>query len=208
MAHYLEAGDILVQKTADLKTVLCGTKNEPMRTFDRNYAAYRGKPFDSSDREISMKKLVCLVSMAMMLSACALKTESLQKQAEAWKPGLGEIMGVIQQHHAKLYYSANARNWALAEYQVGEIQEGLETAVRLYPQFKEVKELLVLLPAATKDDMENLSKAVKKKNLDEFLAAYNKLTNSCNACHNAANRGFIVIQAPTSLEFSNQEFEP
>ncbi|MBI5238077.1 MAG: cytochrome c [Deltaproteobacteria bacterium] len=155
-----------------------------------------------------MKNFVFFLLMAMMLSACALKNERLENQADAWKPGLGEIMGVIQQHHAKLYYSANARNWALAEYQVGEIQEGLETAVRLYPQFKEVKGLSVLIPAATKEDMENLSQAVKKKNLDDFLAAYNKLTNSCNACHNEANRGFIVIQAPTSLEFSNQKFEP
>ena len=78
-------------------------------------------------------------------------------------------MGGIQHHHAKLYYSANAGNWALAEYQVGEIQEGLETSVRLYPQFKEVKELSLLIPAATKDDMKNLSKAVKKKNINEFF---------------------------------------
>ena len=145
--------------------------------------------------------------MAMMLSACALKTKSGQKQAE-WKPGLGEIMGVIRQHHAKLYYSANARNWEVAKYQVDEIQEGLETSARLYPQFKEVKELSVLISAATKDNIESLFQAVKKKNIDDFLTAYNKLTNSCNACHNAANRGFIVIQTPTVLEFSNQKFEP
>ena len=155
-----------------------------------------------------MKKLIFFLLITLTLSACALKTERLQNQADAWKPGLGEIMGGIQHHHAKLYYSANAGNWALAEYQVGEIQEGLETSVRLYPQFKEVNELSVLVPAATKDDMENLSKTVKKKNLDEFLVAYNKLTNSCNACHNAANRGFIVIQTPTAFEFSNQKFEP
>jgi len=67
----------------------------------------------------------------MMLSACVLKTERLQNQADAWKPGSGEIMGVIQQHHAKLYYSSDAGNWTLAEYHVGEIQEGLEISVRL-----------------------------------------------------------------------------
>jgi len=175
-----------------------------MRLIRKNKNEYQ----DHNCKEASMKKLIFFLLITLTLSACALKTERLQNQADAWKPGLGEIMGVIQQHHAKLYYSAKAGNWVLAEYQVGEIQEGLETTVRLYPQFKEVNELSVLVPAATKDDMENLSKTVKKKNLDEFLVAYNKLTNSCNACHNAANRGFIVIQTPTAFEFSNQKFEP
>ncbi|MBI5903184.1 MAG: hypothetical protein HZB84_06855 [Deltaproteobacteria bacterium] len=155
-----------------------------------------------------MRKLVFLLVMTMALSACSLKPERLQNQAAAWRPGLGEVMGVIQQHHAKLYNSAKARNWALAEYQIDEIKEGLETSVRLYPQFKEVKELSVLVPAATKDGLENLSKAVRNRDIDEFFTAYNSLTNSCNACHNAANRGFIVIQAPAASEFSNQKFEP
>lgn len=84
----------------------------------------------------------------------------------------------------------------------------METAIRLYPQFEEVNELSVLIPAATKDNIESLLQAVKKKNMDDFLTAYGKLTNACNACHNAANLGFIVIQTPTALEFSNQKFEP
>jgi len=33
------------------------------------------------------------------------KVADLEKTVDDLKPGLGEIMGVIQQHHAKLYYA-------------------------------------------------------------------------------------------------------
>lgn len=168
-----------------------------------------------------MKKLLIIMVIALALSACTFSTdntkqpalesriESMQNQVKELTPGLGEIMGVIQQHHAKLYYSADAGNWELAKYQLGEIEEGLDAAAKLYPQFKDVKTRLdVLVPTMTKDDIESLFKAIEKKNRKDFMLSYGKLTNSCNACHNAANRGFIVIQTPTTSEFSNQKFEP
>lgn len=161
-----------------------------------------------------MNKLLLAVAL-VILSACTLKTESrmesLKNQLNELKPGLGEIMGVIQQHHAKLYYSANAGNWELARHQLDEVKEGLETAAKLYPRFKDVKApLTALIPSMTKDGIEGVSKAIERRNKDDFMQGYNKLTDSCNACHEAADYGFIVIQSPSPsvLEYSNQKFEP
>jgi hypothetical protein len=51
------------------------------------------------------------------------KVAELQKSIDDLKPGLGEIMGVIQQHHTKLYYAGTKENWPLAGYELDEIQE-------------------------------------------------------------------------------------
>ena len=39
-------------------------------------------------------------------------------------------------------------------------------------------------------------------------AAFDQLTAACNACHEAANRGFIVIRRPATSQFPNQSFAP
>lgn len=42
------------------------------------------------------------------------KVATLEQQVNDSKPGLGESMGVIEQHHAKLYYAGRNANWPLA----------------------------------------------------------------------------------------------
>ena len=41
--------------------------------------------------------------------------------------------------------------------------------------------------------------AIKAKDRDKFIAAFDKLTAACNTCHQSANRRFIVIQRPTGI---------
>ena len=40
------------------------------------------------------------------------------------------------------------------------------------------------------------------------MAAYGHLTDTCNACHQSANVGLVVIQVPKSSPFANQDFRP
>ncbi len=84
-------------------------------------------------------------------AALEAKVASLGKTVDDLKPGLGEIMGVIQQHHAKLYYAGTKSNWPLAGYELDEIQESLDDAMKFYPEFKDVKvPLTQLIPTMTK----------------------------------------------------------
>jgi hypothetical protein len=53
-----------------------------------------------------------------------------------------------------------------------------------------------------------VEKAVKARDRVAFVAAFDKLTAACNACHQAANRAFIVIQRPVGATFPNQPFAP
>ena len=43
--------------------------------------------------------------------------------SKAYVPGLEQFMNVILIEHNKLWFAAEARNWPLAEYELGEIKE-------------------------------------------------------------------------------------
>ena len=132
---------------------------------------------------------------------------AMEERMEDIKPGLREIMSVIQQHHAKLYYAGREENWELADYQLDEIKEGLESAAKFYPQFKNVKASLKdLIPAMTKNDLDGVSDSIKNKNKIAFVKHFESLTVSCNRCHQAAEHQFIVIKVPSGSEFTNQKF--
>ena len=138
------------------------------------------------------------------------KVASLQQQVNDSRPGLGEIMGVIEQHHAKLYYAGTKANWPLAAYELNEIQESLEDAMSLYPTpFKNVTTALpAIIPAMTKGTIAGVQQAIAQKNEKSFLVAYEALSKSCSSCHAAENHPFIKIQTPAPGMFSDQDFAP
>lgn len=143
-------------------------------------------------------------------AALEAKVATLEQQLNDTKPGLGEIMGVIQQHHAKLYYAGTRANWPLAAYELNEIQESLDDAMQLYPnKFKEVRvPLPELIPAMTKASMGQVQEAIQQKDEKSFVQAYQALSVSCSSCHAAANDPFIRIKVPAAGMFSDQEFAP
>jgi hypothetical protein len=137
------------------------------------------------------------------------KVGEMEKTIDDLKPGLGEIMGVIQQHHAKLYYAGVKANWPLAGYELDEIQESLDDAMKFYPRFKEVQvPLTELIPTMTKASLAQVRGAIEQKNEKAFVQAFGELSASCSGCHAAANRPFIKIQTPAEAMFSNQKFAP
>ena len=115
-------------------------------------------------------------------------------------PGLGEIMTLQQLRHIKLWFAGRAGNWALANYEIGELKEGFEDADKLVGGGT-VQEM-VGAPIA------DLQKAVDDKNSVAFTAAFDRLSAGCNSCHHALDRPFIAIQRPALLPYSDQSFTP
>ena len=65
-----------------------------------------------------------LAAFLLPLAASAQTPAPAAKEApKAYIPGIEQFMNVIQSEHAKLWYAAQARNWELAAYQLGEIKE-------------------------------------------------------------------------------------
>jgi hypothetical protein len=122
-------------------------------------------------------------------------------------PGLGEIMALQQMRHLKLWFAGNGSNWELAAYELDELKEGFEDVSKRYPVHENVP-LLPIIDAIVGRAMPDLSKAIEARDAAKFVVAFDALTAACNACHRSAKKGFIVIQRPTGMPYTNQSFAP
>lgn len=126
---------------------------------------------------------------------------------KAYVPGLEQFMNVILTEHNKLWFAGKARNWALAEYELGEIKEVMGDVQDTVPVFKNLP-LADMMDAVIVKEVVALEKAIAAKNFKQFAAGYDKLNAACNACHQGTENGFIVIKRPTTPLFTNQDYRP
>jgi hypothetical protein len=63
-----------------------------------------------------------------------------------------------------------------------------------------------LVETMIRDPLYELGLAIQDKNEAQYAAAYGKLTETCNACHQAAKRPFVVIQEPKENTYPDQDF--
>jgi hypothetical protein len=129
--------------------------------------------------------------------------DSLQIQLDnAYKPGFGDFMGSIQNHHNKLWFAGFNENWELAAFEIHELEELFEDIKTLYPDRDETQTIPMIEPGLVA-----VNNAIKKQNIEEFKQGYITLTNSCNTCHQANKHDFIKIIVPTSPSYSNQDYK-
>jgi cytochrome c553 len=121
---------------------------------------------------------------------------------ETYVPTLGDIMGATQLRHFKLWYAGKLRNWELATYELGQIEDSFVNAARLYQNIPIEKINTIDQPLMA------LASAIKAKGRARFGSAFANLTAACNGCHEAAHVGFVAIRVPTASPFSNQSFMP
>jgi len=141
------------------------------------------------------------------LAIVAAPLHAAGEQVHPYLPGLVEFMITVQSHHLKLWLAGSAQNWDLADYQVDELKELLEEISRRVPTYKEVP-VGQMIEAATMPPLGEIEAAIKAHDSAKFAASFDRLTGACNICHEAANRGFIVIQRPLTSSFPNQSFAP
>jgi hypothetical protein len=147
-----------------------------------------------------------IVISAVIVAASAVLAAA-QPAGTPYEPGLGEFMMATQIRHAKLWFAGKSHNWELAAYEIDEIKEGLEDAARLHATVDGIA-VADMIKTILDPRIERLEKAVGAKNNNQFVAAFDELTDGCNACHAGAGKPFIRIQRPSELPFSNQSFAP
>jgi hypothetical protein len=125
-----------------------------------------------------------------------------QKLNDSYKPGFGEFMSSIQAHHSKLWFAGQNKNWKLADFEIHEIMESIDDIRKYETDRKETALIQMINPA-----IDSVSQAIKQQNPVLFKTSFTLLTNTCNACHRAANFEFNVVKIPESLPFSNQDFK-
>jgi len=127
---------------------------------------------------------------------------------EPYRPGLGDLMTMtVQPRHIKLALAGRESNWSYAKYELHELQEAFERVTRVWPRFKGLP-LGGMVDAIAKGPMTDLGQAIEAKSSEQFAAAFPRLTEGCNACHQAANVGMVVIKSPDASSFPDQDFRP
>jgi hypothetical protein len=157
-----------------------------------------------------LKKLLPLMSLTGMLTAAAFGLVNAQTPAEpqAYKPGLGDLMTMtVQPRHTKLGLAGQEKNWVYAAYEQHELQEAFDRAARVWPMYRK-SDINALLASTMKEPMEAVAAAIKSADIGAFNDAYARLTDTCNACHQATERNFVVIRVPRASPFPDQDFRP
>ena len=90
-------------------------------------------------RLIVLLLMITGISMPLVTSAQQMKeteSDAPKNVPKTYVPGLEQFMNVILTEHNKLWFAAKARNWRLADYQLGEIKEVMGDVQDLVPTFK------------------------------------------------------------------------
>jgi hypothetical protein len=162
-------------------------------------------PTTNIARTIIMKKTAFAILAGFAIVGAAERATS--EPVKPYEPALIEFMLQVQNHHAKIWLAGNARNWELADYQAEELEELLEDIVKRIPIYKDIP-VAKLFESTAMPPIGEVQAAIKSRDSKAFLTAYDKLTAACNACHEAASRGFIVVQRPATSAFPSQSFTP
>jgi hypothetical protein len=154
-------------------------------------------------------QLVLLGFTAAALVAAAHAQQPASSAPSAPVPyvlGMGDMMNtLIQPRHAKLGLAGAAGNWPLAAYALAEIRQAFGRIVQAQPKFRGYP-VGDLADAALKEPLAAVDDAIKAQDPKKFAAAYERLTQGCNACHTSLDHPFVVIKASDASAFPNQDF--
>jgi hypothetical protein len=119
---------------------------------------------------------------------------------------MGDMMNtLVQPRHLKLGIAGRAGNWPLAAYALVEIRQAFAGIAKAQPKFHGYP-VADLADAALKQPLAAVDNAIKEQDPKKFAAAYDQLTQGCNACHGSLDHPFVVIKVPDASVFPNQDF--
>ena len=111
---------------------------------------------------------------------------------------LSDLMTRLQLQHAKLWFAGKLSNWALANYEVRQIESNLEAAGKLLADPSKADR--------TREQLHAVRQAIQSKDAPAFATSYADLTNACNSCHRSSGYAWIAMQVPLTLPVPNQSF--
>ncbi|MBR0725426.1 c-type cytochrome [Bradyrhizobium manausense] len=137
-------------------------------------------------------RAVLLVAILVTLSASGAATPADVSAT------LSDLMTKLQLQHAKLWFAGKLSNWALAGYELQQIDANLEATSKLLTDPSRVDR--------AKEQLKAVRQALQSKNVPAFMTSYASLTNECNGCHRGSGYASITIQVPLTLPVPNQLF--
>jgi hypothetical protein len=155
-----------------------------------------------------LRMLAAVAGVTFAASAAAQPAAGGGTAPPPYRPGLGDLMtATVQPRHIKLAFAGRQKNWAYAAYELHELDEAFDRLSAQWPQWQRVR-IAELVETIIREPIDDLGQAIEAKDESRFASAYGKLTEACNACHQAAKRPFVVIQEPNENMFPDQNFRP
>jgi hypothetical protein len=109
-------------------------------------------------------------------------------------------------HAAKLWFAVQASNWELAEYELDELKEVMESAKTLNAEKNGVR-ISGVLDSVLQTQVARLAESIKRNDAAEFQRSYDETLAACNGCHTEAGYKFIHIVRPSGPPVTNQKWD-
>lgn len=164
-----------------------------------------------------MTKAYALIAMAAAFAVATAGEVRAQQQsspstddaaAAPYVLTMGDMMDtLIQPRHIKLGLAGRAGNWPLAAYALIEIRQAFAGIKKAQPKFRGLP-VPELVDAALGPPVDAVEAAIRDQDPAKFAAAYDRLTQGCNACHQSVDHPFVVIKTPDASAFPDQDFSP
>jgi hypothetical protein len=121
---------------------------------------------------------------------------------------MGDLMNtLVQPRHEKLGLAGQAQNWPLAKYALEQLRAAFANIAAAKPKFAGMP-VDKLVDVALTAPFNAVDAAIKQQDAKKFAAAYEQVTQGCNACHIELNHPYVVIKPADVSAFPNQEFSP
>ena len=145
----------------------------------------------------------------------AREVAALRAEVERLKqvvPDQAHAMSDVAWHYSNVWFAGRAGNWDLAQFMFNETKSHLRWATRIIPVRKDAAgrdvDVKAILDAVEGSALKDLEATIKAKDGPKFEAAYRQMIGSCQSCHQAAGKPYIVIRVPDRAPADILEFAP
>jgi hypothetical protein len=133
-------------------------------------------------------------------------------QLKAIQPSNSHIMMDVQFHWTNLWFAAQKKDWAFAQYQFNEMRGHIQWLMRKSPIIRgqdgmdvDVKSIFDAIDTSSLADVKG---AIEKKDSARFVATYKTMTESCYSCHKAVGRPYLRPMIPTAPAMTVINLDP
>jgi hypothetical protein len=123
-----------------------------------------------------------------------------------FSPSMGDLMTMlVQPRHIKLGLSGKAQNWVYATYELSELRNAFGRISHTIPTYR-TWDTAQMIAALMQRPLNDLDHAIIAADAEKFASAYGEVTEACNACHATQQHPMVVIKAPATPMFPDQDF--
>ena len=116
------------------------------------------------------------------------------------------MMATIQPRHERLWRAEQDGNWEFVAYELKNLRGAFDRLGRAHPTEENIS-FPEMIESVTEQPFKELNGAIQAKDGTAFAKADADLTDACNSCHQALNRGVVKILVPNRTSASDLSAE-